>query len=323
MFWFNILIFIFSCGLLFWSGSFLVSSLARIAKFLGWKEFVVAFFIMAVASSFPNLFIGFFSALHGIPELSFGDIVGGNLIDLTVGVALAALVAKNGLPSKSQTAQATALFTISAAVLPLLLILDKNLDRADGIILISFFSIFVFWIFSKKERFKKIYDGDDVPPVKGFTVFIKDVGRVAIGIAVLLLAAQGIVKSAFFFAETFNISIPLIGILIIGLGNALPEVYFAIISAKKGETGMILGNLMGSIIVPATLVLGIVALICPIEISDFSPFVIARIFLIIACLLFFIFIKTNKTISRKEAIVLFAIYFSFVAAEIAAKGLFG
>ena len=101
MFWFNILIFVFSCGLLFWSGSFLVSSLARIAKFLGWKEFVVAFFIMAVASSFPNLFIGFFSALHGIPELSFGDIVGGNLIDLTVGVALAALVAKNGLPSKS------------------------------------------------------------------------------------------------------------------------------------------------------------------------------------------------------------------------------
>ena len=322
MFWLNILIFIFSCGLLFWAGSFLVNSLARIARFLGWKEFIVAFFIMAVANSFPNLFIGLFSALHGIPELSFGDIVGGNLIDLTVGVALAALFAKNGLPSKSQTAQTTAIFTIVAAILPLLLIIDRNLDRADGIILISFFSIFVFWIFSKKERFKKIYNGETLPPVKGFTVFIKDTGRVAIGIAVLLLAAQGIVKSAFFFAESFNISIPLIGILIIGLGNALPEIYFSVLSAKKGETGMILGNLMGSVIMPSTLVLGIVALICPIEISDFSPFIIARIFLIIACFLFFVFIKTSKTITRREAIILFTLYFSFVVAEIVAKGLF-
>ncbi|GAI48829.1 unnamed protein product [marine sediment metagenome] len=100
------------------------------------------------------------------------------------------------------------------------------------------------------------------------------------GISFLLLAAEGIVMSASFFAESLNLSIALIGILIVGLGNALPEIYFVIASARKGQTWMILGNLMGSIIVPATLVLGIVALICPIEVPDF-PSLQLRISLLI------------------------------------------
>ncbi len=101
-----------------------------------------------------------------------------------------------------------------------------------------------------------------------------------------------------------------------GLGNALPETYFAVISAKKGQTWMILGNLMGSVIVPATLVLGIVALICPIEIIDFSPFAIARFFLIISALFFLFFVRTGRKITRKEALFLLLIYIVFVATEI-------
>ena len=85
----------------------------------------------------------------------------------------------------------------------------------------------------------------------------------------LLVAAEGIVISAHNLSEDLNIALPIIGILIVGLGNALPEACFAIISARKGQTWMILGNLMGSVIVPATLVLRIVALLSPIEIPDF------------------------------------------------------
>ena len=87
-----------------------------------------------------------------------------------------------------------------------------------------------------------------------------------------------------FFARSFNISIILIGLLITGFGNALPDIYFAVVSARKGETWMILGGLMGTVIILSTLVLGIVSLIHPIEILDFAPLVIARIFLIISAL---------------------------------------
>ena len=140
---FYVLIFIVSCGLLFWSGSFLVGALMRMAKFLGWREFVVAFFVMAFAGSAPNLFVGISSALHKIPQLSFGEIVGGNVIDLTLAIALATLIAK-GLPAKSRLVQGSSIFTIIIAILPILLILDGILSRGDGIILILVFFFYIF-----------------------------------------------------------------------------------------------------------------------------------------------------------------------------------
>ena len=315
MLWFYILIFIFSCVLLFWTGRWLVKALTSMAQFLGWREFVVAFFVMAFVGAVPNLFVGISSALHKIPQLSFGDIVGGNVIDLTIAVALATLIAK-GLPAESRLVQTSSLFTITVAILPLILILDGTLGRGDGMILIFVFFFYLYWLFSKKERFTKVYEKEKIEVVKGFRVFLKDLGKVILGVAFLLIAAEGIVRSSSVFAQNFNLSLPLIGILIVGLGNALPETYFAIVLARKGQTWMILGNLMGSIIVPATLVLGIVALIYPIEIPDFSPFAIARFFLIIAALFFFFFVRTGRKITRKEALFLLLIYIIFVISEL-------
>ncbi|GAI50307.1 unnamed protein product, partial [marine sediment metagenome] len=188
---------------------------------------MVAFFVMAIAGSLPNLFVGISSALHKIPQLSFGDVVGGNLVDLTIVVALAALIAK-GLPAKSRMVQTSSIFTICIAILPLLLILDGVLGRGDGIFLILAFAFYVFWLFSREERFKKVYEENKISIAKEFKVFIKDLGKVILGIIFLLVAAEGIVKSAQFFAGSFNLPIALIGILIVGLGNALPEAYFAI-----------------------------------------------------------------------------------------------
>ncbi len=310
-----ITIFIISCLILFFSGRLVVSSLTRVARFLGWKEFVVALFVMAFAASLPNLFVGISSALHKIPQLSFGDVMGGNVVDLTLVIALATLVSK-GLSAESKTVQSSSVFTMIIAILPLLLILDGTLGRGDGIVLILVFVLYIFWLFSKKERFSKIYDGTNTGFIKEIKFFTRDIGRMILGIILLLLAAEGIVRSVSFFAGVFNLPVALIGILIVGLGNSLPEACFAISSAKRGESWMILGDLMGAVIVPATLVLGVVALICPIEISDFSPFVIARFFMIISAIFFFFFIRTNQKISKREAIFLLGIYVLFLISEV-------
>lgn len=313
--WLYILIFIASCAGLYFAGELVVGSLMRTAKFLGWREFVVAFIVIAFAATLPNLFVGITSAINKIPELSFGDVVGGNVIDLTLAVALAALVAKS-LPADSRTVQTTSFFTTTIAILPLLLILDGELGRGDGLVLILTFGFYLWWLFSKQERFTKVYNENKIPLSKRLPTLLKDIGKIILGITILILASKGIVESALFFAETFNLSLSLIGILIVSLGNALPETYFAIASARKGQTWMILGDLMGSIIAPATLVLGIVVLICPIQIPDFSPFVIARLFLIISAFFFFIFLRTGKKITRREAIFLLGIYVAFVLSEI-------
>lgn len=316
--WLYIFLFLGSCALLFFSGRWLVEILLRIAHFLKWREFVVAFIVAAFGVSIPNFFVGISSAFHQIPQLSFGDVVGGNVVDLTLAIALAALIAKS-LPTKSRAIQTSAIFTIVIAILPLLLILDGNLERGDGIILILVFGFYLFWLFSKKERFTKVYDGKETPAIKDFKIFLKDLIKAILGVVFLLLAAEGIVKSATFFAQNLNLSIALVGILIVGLGNALPEIYFVIAAARKGQTWMILGNLMGAVIIPATLVLGIVALVCPIEVVDFSPFAIARFFLIFSGLFFLFFVATGRKITRKEGIFLLGIYIAFVLVELLTK----
>jgi len=314
-----ILIFIVSCGLLYLSGEWVIAGLMRVARLLGWREFVVAFFIMATGASLPNLFVGVTSAMRGIPHLSLGDIAGNNLVTLTVAVAIGVLFSTaKELPIASRTAQTTALCTAGAAILPLLLISDGVLSRSDGLILIGFFIFYLTWLFSKKERFtNKEYEVRDFASLtRDLKGLFKDFAKIILGIVFLLVAAQGIIHSATFFAKELNVSLMLIGILIVGFGNALPETYFAIAAAKQKDSWMVLGNLMGAVIIPATLVLGIVSIIHPIHIAD-SPYnweilVLSRIFIILASLLFLIFARTNRKITARESHILLAVYISFL-----------
>lgn len=314
---FQIIIFLISIFILSWLSSRLVATLVEIAKYLRWREFIIAFFVMAFAASLPNLFVDINAVLRGMPEVAFGDIVGGNLVDLTLVMALAVLFgAKHYLPAESEMVQKSAIFTCAIAILPVLLAFDRQLTRTDGIILILSFFIYSFWLFSKKERFKKVYRGKTKKLAKGFIAFLKNLAKIILFLGLLLLASFAVVNSAQFFSEKLGISLSLVGVLIIGLGNCFPEMYFSIISAKRGEGWMILGDLMGSVIVCATLVLGIVIILCPFQINDFSPFLIARIFLIIALVVFILAIRTGEKITKKEALILLLIYIAFLLAEV-------
>ncbi len=312
-------VFIISCLALSWLGSRLIKIMVSVAKYLGWREFIVAFFMMSFATSLPNLFVGVNAALHKIPQLAFGDVVGGNMVDMTLTIALAVLIGKGSLKTESKMVQGSAIFTAMIAVLPLILILDGNLSRIDGLLLLLAFAFYAFWIFSKEERFRKKYKEakeEEQVPVAGFIGFLKNVASIVFLVALLILASQGIVKSAQFFSESFSIPISLVGILIVGLGNCVPEGYFSIVSAKKGKGWMVLGNLMGSVIVCSTLVLGIIVLINPIILPDFSPFFIARAFTILAAVFYLFAIKTDREITKKEAIFLLFVYIAFLLAEI-------
>ena len=301
----------------------MVAGLMRTARFLGWREFVIAFLLMAVGTSLPNLFVGISSARQGIPHLSLGDALGNNLVVLTAAVALGVLLsAKKEISTNSRTVQTTALYMVGASILPLLLISDGILNRSDGLILIGFFVFYISWLFSKKERFaSRECENHDLASLSlGVKQFLKDLLKIAIGIGFLVLAARGIIQAASFFAEELNAPLMLIGILIVGLGNALPEVYFVIAAARKNDTWLILGNLMGSVVILSTLVLGVVSLIHPIYIlNDFGNWEIlalSRIFVVLAAILFFIFSRLDRKITAKESCILLAIYVIFVTSAV-------
>lgn len=322
MIWVYLFVIIAACFVSAISGKWMVHALARIAHFLGWREFVVAFIFVSLGTSIPNLFVGLSSALHNIPILSLGDVVGGNLVDLTLLVALATFIA-GGLPINSKLVRTSLLFTIIVAVLPFILLLDGGLSRADGVVLLLFFFFYIRWLFAKEERFSRVYSHGGELLKTGFKEKIrfifKNVGIIIGGLSLLLISAEAIVRSAAMFSEKLDASLLCIGLLMVGLGNALPEIFFSVASARAKQTGMILGSLSGSVIIIGTFVLGVVVLIRPIENVDLSAFAMARFFLLAAAVFFLIFSRTDRKITKKEASFLLLLYGAFVVLELLYK----
>ncbi len=311
---FYITLFLLACGILHRAGEQIIRGLDRITQTLGVNKFIVSFFVMALAASLPNLVIGITSATQGVPELSLGDTMGNNIIALAVGVSLATLFSRSKkIPTNNPTIQGTSIFTFLAAILPLLLLGDGVLSRGDGVVLLLFFKIYIFWLFSKKEHFVDEHHPMNLRALgKNIRRAVFDVLRILIGVILLVLSAQGIVWSVTFIAESADLPIVFIGVVLVGLASALPEVYFAVRSAQRGESSMILGNIMGSVIIPATFVLGIIAILHPIVIENFALVNISRLFLGAIALCFLVFARSGRSINEREALILFTLYIFFV-----------
>jgi cation:H+ antiporter len=313
----DILIFIVASFFLVISAKWVLDALTSIARRLGWKEFVVAFFTISLGSVAPEFFIGVTSALRSVPELALGNILGQNILLFSFTIGLCAIILKNGIEVESRTVRAGSTFAVLSALLPLLLIMNGELSRIDGAILIICFFVFVGWLFHRGDRFKKIYEEKEAEPplpfplVKNFFIFL-------FGLIVLLGSAYGIVSAAENFSHHLQISLPLIGLLIVAMGVGLPETYFSISLARRGQSWMILGGLMGAVTMSSTLVLGTVALINPIVIGQefLSSLTIARVALVACSLLYLLFIRSGKRVSTKEGLLLISIYIAFLILEI-------
>lgn len=308
----NILIFIASCVLLTVAGKWLVGLISRVAISLKMKEFVLAFFLVAIGTTLPNIIVGIVAAINKIPELSFGDVVGSNVFDISIVIGLAALLSQGGLSAQSRTVQSSSVFTLVIALLPIALVSDGILSRIDGLFLLLSFAFYTFWMFSKKDRFTKTCE--DVGG--GRSALKKDLFFIFLGLVLLLAGGQGIVMSAMFFSKTLNVAVGIIGIFAVAIGTCMPETFFSLHAARNRGDWMILGTQMGNVVVTSTMVLGIVSLIHPINVGNFAPFAVTRIFLFISMVLFFIFLKTNQKITKNEGLILIGVYVLFLITEI-------
>ncbi|MCP6718738.1 MAG: sodium:calcium antiporter [Patescibacteria group bacterium] len=313
--WFYILIFILSSLALVQSGVWVIRVLNRIAEFLGWREFVVASVLMSFATSLPEIFIGITSALAKKPELAFGVIIGSNIINLTLVIGIGVLVAK-GLRFESKIIQRSSLYAGLYGILPLVLILDGKISRPDGVILLLALAFYFFQLLSQERKFTKIFSNQNQKGWSHFKLFLKDLFVFWIAIGFLLLSSEGIIFAASRIAVTFNISLVIIGAILVAFGTSLPELVVEIRAAQAGRKKTILGNIMGSVIVNSALVLGLVAIISPFEITNFSPYLIGIIFTVVTSLFFVLFAKTDSKITEREAIFLIGIYIIFFLAQI-------
>ncbi len=153
----SLLILILACIVLVRSGGLVVKNLTSISAFFGIPEFTVSFILMAFATSMPELFLGITSALHQEPLLSFGNIIGANIINITLVLGLTAFFVKK-LKVESVIAKRGAFYALIVAIFPLLLVFDGRLSRFDGIVLLCIWIFSLYQTWRQKKRFKAIYN---------------------------------------------------------------------------------------------------------------------------------------------------------------------
>lgn len=311
--WIYIFVFCVSLFLLARSAGIAVKALSKIAFLSGWSEFVVSFVLMAFTTTLPELFVGLTASLHKSTELAFGNVMGSNVVHLTLGAAIAVLVG-NKLNSRGATIQKTAFFTGILCFLPLVLILDNNLSRIDGLVLTAALIIYFERILSHKKRFDKDFPSlaDKKNGRISFLPFFRALGKFLLAVCLLIAASQGIVWATMSLASLFGLSLMTVGAVILGLGTNLPEIGFAVKAVKTGHKSMVLGDIMGAVAVNTGFVLSSALLIHPLRLYSLAPYITGIIFTAAAALAFLFFTRTGRQISKKEGFFLLGLYLLFV-----------
>jgi len=313
---FYISIFILSSLILAKAGSLAVANLIMIAEYLNWKKFVVGSLIMGLLSSMPELFVGLSSALSQRPTLAFGNIIGANIILLTL-VSSTAVLLGGTITLKSRSIQRSLMFSGFYALLPLLLLVDGYFSRGDGIILLIALGFYLREFFIHQKKFSKVFVQKKA--TKNYKLFFKYFTRFLIGFLFLIFSAQGMVFSASRLALTLDLPLVFVGAVAVALGTSLPELSFGLRSVIMKQKQMFLGTLFGSIALNSSLILGLTCLIAPFRVYNIGLFVSGFIFTGLAVLLFLIFFKTGDKITKREAKVLLFVYILFFIIQVLIK----
>jgi cation:H+ antiporter len=196
------------------------------------------------------------------------------------------------------------------AIVPLLLLLDKTLSRTDGFVLLLLYGLYLYRLITQKSYF---------PSTKQFRntkTLVKDMAMFLLGILLIFGASQVIVKSSIIVAESLNIPVILIGLVLVSAGTTLPELAHGLQAVKLNKENQVLGDILGSIVANSTIVLGIAAIITPIEIESLTTVAISAAFLLVVLLLFLVGVYTNKKLNTREALILLSVYILFLLSEL-------
>ena len=278
--------------------------------------------IVALGTSFPELFVGITSALEGEPTLSLGVALGSNVANIAlIGAGAAIIIGK--VTITEAILKKIVWISLVCGILPYILLLDGNLNRVDGIIMIFVYIAYLLSFFKHfhlralDESQKGLTLTKLIRKVEHFTEDKwKSLAGVFIGISLMLFSADTIVKYSSIFAERIHIPVFVIGLFILAIGTSLPEFAFSLRSLKDKEPEMYIGNLLGSIVANTTLVVGLSVLIKPIYSLTFSRYLLPGGAFIFVYLLFYFFVRTKKRLDRWEAWVLLAIYIAFFLIEL-------
>ncbi len=299
------------------STSLVLRAMKQLARLTGLQHYALANLLLAMGTSFPELLVAVQSALAKEPSLSLGNVLGSNIADLSVVIGGASLIGGN-LAINRRIITNDIYYTFLIAAAPLLLLIDGQLSRFDSLILLSLFFLWQILSFQQKKQprviglFEKI--SQKIKHQKRRLSW--SLVEFLVGLIGLLFAAHQLVAIAHNLALSFQISPLIVGIFIIGLGSSLPELAVEARAINKKEAAVALGDLLGSVIINSSLILGITGLIEPIRLTQPRLYFFTTIFFLLVFSLFYFFIRTKSKLERWEGAILLMLYFILVAIEL-------
>lgn len=282
---------------------------ARLAENFHLSRYIVAFIIVAIISVFPEAIISINSAIEGIPSFGLGTLFGSNIADLTLVFAIIVLFSGRSLRIESKFLKNNIFFPF-LLLIPILLGLNGYYTRPEGIVLILTGVVFYALSFrnSLSESGATINQIPKLSTLKNFLILLFFIG-------LLIVGAHFTVSSATDLASFLGISPILIGMFITGLGTVIPELVYSIQSVRKNHDSLAIGDILGTVLADATVIVGIMAVIKPFYFPQRIIY-IAGTFMVISSFLLFYFMHTDKKLSRKESYVLIIFWVLFITLEL-------
>ncbi len=299
-------------ALLYQGANWFVEGASSLAKHLGISSLVIGLTVVAFGTSMPELVVNFFASIQGNSDVAFGNIVGSNIINLLL------ILGVTGLISPLIVQKPTVWKEIPFALLAVLVLTtmsnkimlandsDNILTRADGIILLFFFSMFLYYIF-ETIRNSTNESSDNIKEHSSTKISFMLIA----GFIFLVIGGKLTVDGAVSIARQMGISEFLISSTIVAAGTSLPELVTSVAAALKKEMDISVGNIVGSNIFNIFFIMGVSSTISPLTVP--IGINVDLIILAIATLLFFIFMFIGKKhkFERWEALTFLAIYVGY------------
>lgn len=285
--------------LVLWGADRLTEGAVSVAERLRVPQIVIGLTIVALGTSMPELCVSVVSALKGTPDLAVGNVVGSNIFNALLIVGVAALVAPMTI-LRSTVFKDVPCALVASVVLLMMCQNDWVITRLDGAILFVFFLVFMRLTSAQpapqEAEEKEASAGKQ--PMKGWLAGL----WMVVGLAALIGGSNLFVGGATEVARALNVSDAVIGLTIVAGGTSLPELATSVVAAKKGNSGIAIGNVLGSNVLNILFILGLTGMISPMHIEGITN--VDLYMMLVSTIMIWFFSFTKYTIERWEGAVL-------------------
>lgn len=276
------------------------SSLARIMKV---PSVIIGLTIVAMGTSAPEASVSVNAALAGSNDIAISNVIGSNLFNGLVVVGVCAFMA--GFKTNPEILKRDMPLNIIVTAILYIMLLDRHINRIEGIILLIGMAVYIAAMVISALKNRETADECRILSLPKSLIFI--IG----GLIAVIFGGTLVVDNACLIAKDFGVSENFIGLTIIAIGTSLPELVTSITATRKGDSGLALGNAIGSNLFNILFILGMSATICPLNVLSES--IIDCIILLVSAVILYVFARTKKTMNRWEGIVCVFLYVGYTA----------